>query len=62
MPPLDPNSVKQLHKIAQEATTNAIKHGQARRVSLHVVPAGDRLVLTTTVANLVRLKPHVDKW
>ena len=34
IPPLDPNIVSQLYKIAQEAVTNAIRHGKTKRVAL----------------------------
>ncbi len=34
IPPLNRNTVAQLYKIAQEAVTNAIKHGKAKRVAL----------------------------
>lgn len=47
VPRLDPNCVKQFYKIAQEALTNAIKHGKARQVLLALSnPGDDELVLT----------------
>jgi two-component system sensor histidine kinase UhpB len=45
-PALEPNSVSQLYKITQEAVTNAIKHGKARNVEIHLANGGDRLVLS----------------
>ncbi len=44
-PALDPNVLAQLYKIAQEAVTNAIKHGQAKKVVISLVHASDELVL-----------------
>jgi two-component system sensor histidine kinase UhpB len=38
-------TVRQLYKIAQEAVTNAIKHGKAREVQLGLAHAGDHLVM-----------------
>ncbi len=35
-PVLDPNSVRQLYKIAQESVTNAIKHGKSKKVTIHL--------------------------
>ncbi len=46
IPPLEPNVVRQLYKIAQEALTNAIKHGKTRQVTLSLSSDADRLVLT----------------
>jgi signal transduction histidine kinase len=37
--------VMQLYKIAQEAVTNAIKHGKAKKVSISLSTASDKLVL-----------------
>ena len=34
IPPFEPNVINQLYKIAQEALTNAIKHGKAKRVTI----------------------------
>ncbi len=45
IPVLDPAVVKQLYKIAQEAVTNAIKHGKAKRVVISVANSSDKLVL-----------------
>jgi PAS domain S-box-containing protein len=45
-PALDSSMVTQLYKIAQEALTNAIKHGKAKRVAIHLVNASDKLSLT----------------
>ena len=35
----------QLYRIAQEAVSNAIKHGQAKRVEIHLRAPGDRILL-----------------
>jgi two-component system CheB/CheR fusion protein len=45
IPPLDPPVVGQLCKIAQEAVTNAIKHGKAKRVDINLSNGSERLVL-----------------
>lgn len=44
-PVLDPSVVGQLYKIAQEAVTNAIKHGKAKRVSITLSNGSQNLVL-----------------
>jgi PAS domain S-box-containing protein len=44
--PLDPQAARQLYQIAQEAVTNAIKHGKARRVSINLVNGSQQLLLT----------------
>jgi signal transduction histidine kinase len=46
IPPLDPPTISHLYKIAQEAVTNAIKHGKARRVGIDLANGTDRLILT----------------
>jgi signal transduction histidine kinase len=46
VPPLPGNTTLQIHKIAQEAVSNAIKHGKARRVSIALFKTGHHLVLT----------------
>lgn len=46
VPALEANSVMQLYKIAQEALTNAIKHGKAKRVAISLVGHPESLVLT----------------
>jgi PAS domain S-box-containing protein len=46
LPPLDPGVVMQLYKIAQEAVTNAIKHGKARRVGISLATGRDKLLLS----------------
>ncbi len=46
VPALDASVVTQLYKIAQEAVTNAIKHGKTKRVELALVSGADDLVLT----------------
>ena len=46
IPPLETNTVRQLYKIAQEALTNAIKHGKSKQVSIQLSNGSDRLALT----------------
>jgi signal transduction histidine kinase len=46
IPPLESNVASQLYKIAQEAVTNAIKHGKAKHVGISLANGSDRLVLT----------------
>jgi len=46
IPPLEPAVVGQLYKIAQEALTNAIKHGKAKRVGISLANGSDKIVLT----------------
>jgi signal transduction histidine kinase len=46
IPPLDPSVTKQLYKVAQEALTNAIKHGKAKRAAITVENQPAELVLT----------------
>lgn len=45
IPPLDTQVAVQLYKIAQEALTNAIKHGKAKRVSLQLTQHAHELRL-----------------
>jgi PAS domain S-box-containing protein len=49
IPDLESTVVMQLYKIAQEALTNAIKHGKADKVSLRL--RGEPTLLTLTVRN-----------
>jgi PAS domain S-box-containing protein len=44
-PVLEPGMVTQLYKVAQEALTNAIKHGKAKRVTISLRTGPDKLVL-----------------
>jgi PAS domain S-box-containing protein len=44
-PTLEPPVITQLYKIAQEAVTNAIKHGKAKKVSISLTHSADKLVL-----------------
>jgi PAS domain S-box-containing protein len=44
--PLKPNVVSQLYKIAQEAVTNAVKHGKAKHVGISLANGAGRVVLT----------------
>jgi two-component system, NarL family, sensor histidine kinase UhpB len=46
IPALEPTVVNQLYKIAQEAVTNAIKHGKAKQVQINLSFALDKLTLT----------------
>jgi PAS domain S-box-containing protein len=46
VPTLDGNVVTQLYKIAQEALTNAIKHGKSTRVLIGLTVVPQRLTLT----------------
>jgi signal transduction histidine kinase/DNA-binding NarL/FixJ family response regulator len=46
IPPLEPHTVGELYKIAQEAVTNAIKHGKAKKVGISLTNGSDRLILT----------------
>ena len=45
IPPMEPSAVNQLYKIAQEAVTNAIKHGKARKVGITLTNGSDKVVL-----------------
>lgn len=44
--PLKPNVVSQLYKIAQEAVTNAVKHGKAKEVQIDLSNGSGKIVLT----------------
>jgi len=46
IPPLEPHTVGELYKIAQEAVTNAIKHGKAKNILITLEPSGDRFLLS----------------
>ena len=46
LPALESRVAAQLFKIAQEAVTNAMKHGQARRVGIYLALDSDRMVLS----------------
>ena len=46
IPPLEPSVTNQLYKIAQEAITNAIKHGKAKRVGISLADGSNSVVLT----------------
>jgi signal transduction histidine kinase len=46
IPPLEPNAIGQLYKIAQEAVTNAIKHAKANHVGISLANGADKLILT----------------
>lgn len=46
IPPLPPMTVKQLHKIAQEAITNAIKHAKSKEVDITLAAGENCLELT----------------
>lgn len=38
----------QLYRIVQEAINNAVKHGKAKRITISLKPAGDRIALAVT--------------
>ncbi len=46
VPELPPHTTMQLHKIAQEAVSNAIKHGKATQVTINLVRTNNQLTLT----------------
>jgi PAS domain S-box-containing protein len=46
LPSLEPPTINQLYKIAQEALTNAIKHGKAKQVGISLANGSDQLRLT----------------
>jgi signal transduction histidine kinase len=46
IPPLEPNAVSQLYKIAQEAVTNAIRHAKAKCVTISLANGSGAIVLT----------------
>jgi PAS domain S-box-containing protein len=46
IPALDATIINQLYKIAQEAVTNAIKHGKAKKVLIHLQSIAEGLVLS----------------
>lgn len=46
IPALQTNAVSQLYKIAQEAVTNAVKHGQAKKVDIGLVNTAQKMVLS----------------
>jgi len=45
IPPLEPNTVGQMYKIAQEAVTNAIKHGKAKKISISLGNGSEHVVM-----------------
>ena len=46
LPELPQHTTFQLYKIAQEAVSNAIKHGKATEVTMHLVKNSEKLLLT----------------
>jgi signal transduction histidine kinase len=46
VPALPQAAVKQLYKIAQEAVTNAIKHGKAKKVDMNLSTSNGDLIMT----------------
>jgi two-component system, NarL family, sensor histidine kinase UhpB len=42
---LEPGTINQMYKIAQEAVTNAIKHGKAKKVDLSLANGSEKVVL-----------------
>ncbi|HPU57230.1 MAG TPA: response regulator [Verrucomicrobiota bacterium] len=49
---LPPNTIVQFCKISQEAISNAVKHGKARRVSISLCQSGDKCTLTIKNAGI----------
>ena len=47
-PPLDHHVATQLYRIAQEAVANAVKHGRAATITIHLLADPELLVLTVT--------------
>jgi signal transduction histidine kinase len=45
-PELEPNVVNQLHKIAQEAITNAVKHAKAKKIDIRLSTGAERLTMS----------------
>ena len=45
-PPADENLATQLYRIAQEAITNAVRHGKAKNINIVLDAAGDETALT----------------
>ena len=45
VPALEPTTVTQIYKIAQEAVTNTIKHGKAKKVAISLATGPEALVL-----------------
>jgi len=46
IPPLPEHTTMQFYKIAQEAVSNAIKHGKASRVAISLTKNGEQLIMT----------------
>jgi two-component system, NarL family, sensor histidine kinase UhpB len=46
IPQLDRNAITQFYKITQEAVTNAVKHGKAKQVTIHLMHQANQLILT----------------
>ena len=44
----DVNAATQLYRIAQEAVTNAARHGKARNIRIRLVRLADKIILTVT--------------
>jgi signal transduction histidine kinase len=61
LPELPQHSMLQLYKIAQEAVSNAIKHGKASQVSLNISRDQDQLILTIKNDGLPFAQPATSK-
>jgi signal transduction histidine kinase len=61
LPNLPANTRLQLHKIAQEAISNAIKHGKASRVSITLAGSDNHLLLTIKNDGIPFSQPEASK-
>ena len=57
----DPVAATHLFRIAQESVSNAIKHGKAKRISIHLAQKGNRLDLTVSDNGVGFLKISPDQ-
>jgi signal transduction histidine kinase len=61
MPDLQAHTMLQLYKIAQEAVSNAIKHGKATQVAITLAGQEDQLTMTIKNDGLPFAQPMVAK-